>query len=207
MSKLASLAKQRSKRTTGVGLDSGDNKFSSINLLDRLQKKAPTSEQTKPRERNVPKLVAKPIASTSPLVSLNSAKKQSAVTSEPVAIKDLFPEIDYTDPYPDHTIVSADTTDAVRLFGQMQRPFTATEQIKPSNYVYNPAIQYDIYRAFSMPSPDDIVLAAQADAFRQEEAAIQSANLQKGLARMQLGTAPDQFSNARNNLNFYIIGK
>jgi phospholipase C len=205
MSKLASLAKQRSKRTAGAGLDTTDSSFSSINLLDRLQKKASPSESPKPRERTIPKLFSKPAASTASLSSPKPSSKQLATVPKPVAIQDLFPEIDYSDPYSGSAAAEGGgTTEATRF---LERRFAVAEQVKPANYVYSPAIQHEIYRAFSTPSPDDVVLAAQADAFRQEEAAAHSASVQRGLARMQLGTTPDQFSNARNNLNFYIIGK
>ena len=201
MSKLALLAKQRSKRTAGAGPESTDGTFSSINLLDRLQKKASPSESPKPRERSIPKLVPKPPASTASLSSLKPSSKQQTTVPKQVAIQDLFPEIDYSDPYSGSAGATTDTTQF------SEQTFTMAEKVKPANYVYSPAIQHEIYHAFSTPSPDDIVLAAQADAFRQEEEAANSASVQRGLARMQLGTAQDQFSNPRNNLNFYIIGK
>lgn len=213
MSKLASLAKLRSKRAQSSSEENLPEtkkpQLSSIDLLNKLDKSKPSSSpaSTKSNEsKPLSKLASRATSHTSSTssksiaalnslsISKKSATKDTGHPIEPpsVSAQDVFPEVDYSypfDPIPLSTV------------NILCQPLKVTRyEPKEIDYVYRPSVDQKVFtEAFKGPSPDDIVLAAQGDVLKE-----QPVTLEEGVTRMNLRASDDDFKSA---LNFYVVGR
>lgn len=226
MSKLASLAKQRAanKRPQPaaevpdvVEPDLKKPQLSSISLLDKLHKKQDTDQPTS-NDKPLSKLASKARAnklstsstdsSTTSISKLSFKQKPKPSPAPPVAAPpvisaaDMFPEIDFSYPYDPMVLDSATKSHFTALVCQQNHDGSTSED-GMANYIYPPASQ-QLYSAFNQPSPDDVVLEAQSQAKKFD------GTVQNGIAKMSISdlrATQDDFSNSKNSINFFIIGK
>lgn len=226
MSKLASLAKQRAanKRPQPAAAvqdvvepDQKKPQLSSISLLDKLRKKQDTDQPTsndKPLSKLASKVRANKLSTSSTVSSSTSISKLSLkqkpkpsqvppVTAPPIISADeMFPEIDFSYPYDPMVLDCVTESHFTALVCQQSHDGSSPEN-GIANYIYPPP-SHELYSAFSQPSPDDVVLEAQRQAKKFD------GTVQNGIAKMSISdvrTTQDDFSNSKNSINFFIIGK
>ncbi|KAK6343614.1 Hsp70 suppressor, GTPase facilitates ribosomal subunit dissociation [Orbilia blumenaviensis] len=198
-SKLAALAKARNKAKAEKAADASaaGTTGTAVSLLDRLSKKKPSPPVVM---EEAPAAVVSAVLNISKLEQLVEAATPDPSKNEPVQNKPSVPG-----PEPDTLLKAAPSGFAKSMFGKrIDEIVEFREEFTDAHFMYfsiapTQKAAIKAKQAFEVPSPDDVVIAAQsqskgiAKVSKGEKSATSvTASIQKGVEALKVGDSPEK---------------